>query len=91
MDWLCDNYGTIKEKRYPQIMNPVKTNIMLEQLFDKDVWMVVNDIIGALAQYDNIDKNMIDEALRNLTRVHIDVIDRFRFGKKEMQHNLLQQ
>ena len=51
-------------------MDPVETHIVLKKLFDKDVWMTVNDIIGALAQYDNINTNMVDQALRNLTPKH---------------------
>ena len=30
-------------------MEPPEANIMLEELFDEDVWMLVNDMIGALA------------------------------------------
>ena len=55
-------------------MVPVETNIMLKELFDKNVWMIVNNIICALAQYNNIDTNMIGEALKNLTSEHQGVI-----------------
>ena len=57
---------------------------MLEELFDEDVWMLVNDVIGALAQYDNIDTNMIDNALQNLSTEHRTVIHRFRYGKHKV-------
>ena len=50
---------------------------MLEKLFDKGVWMIVNDIVGATAQQNqssnnnnNNNVNMIDEVLRNLTHNH---------------------
>ena len=85
MDWLSKNYGTIKEKRYPPHMEPPEANIMLEELFDEDMWMLVNDIIGALAQYENINANMIDKALQNLKPKHWEVIHRFRHGKSKME------
>ena len=58
--------------------------MMLEELFDEDIWMLVNDTIGAIAQYDNIDTNIIDNALQNLSTEHRTVIHRFRYGKHEV-------
>ena len=46
--------------------------------------MLVNDVIGALAQYDNIDTNMINNALQNLSTEHQTVIRCFRYGKHEV-------
>ena len=66
-------------------MEPPEANIMLEELFDEDVWMLVNDIIGALAQYENINATMIDKALQNLKPKHREVIHCFRHGKNEME------
>ena len=85
MDWLCKNYGTIKEKQYPPHTEPPEANIMLEELFDEDMWMLVNDMIGALAQYENINANMIDKALRNLKQKYWEVIHRFRHEKHKME------
>ena len=85
MDWLCKNYGTIKEKRYPPHMEPLEANMMLEELFDENVWMLMNDMIDALAQYENINANMIDEALQNFKLKHREEIHRFRHGKHEME------
>ena len=84
LDWLCKKYGDIKEKKYPPRIEATAANMMLEELFDEDVWMLVNDTIGAIAQYDNIDTNIIDNALQNLSTVHRKVIHRFRYGKHEV-------
>ena len=67
LDWLCKKYGDIKEKKYPPRIEATAADIMLEELFDEDVWMLVNDTIGAIAQYDNIDTNIIiDKRLTKL-------------------------
>ena len=66
-------------------MEPPEANIMLEELFDEDVWMLVNDMIGALAQYVNINANMIDKALQILKLKHREVIHRFCHRKHEME------
>ena len=66
-------------------MEPPEANIMLEELFDEDVWMLVNDMIGALAQYENINANMIDEALQNLKPKHQEIIHRFCHRKHGME------
>ena len=62
-------------------MEETAANMMLEELFDDDDWMLVNDTIGAIAQYDNIDTNIIDNALQNLSTNHRNVIYRFRHGR----------
>ena len=85
LDWLCKKYGDIKEKKYPPRIEATAADIMLEELFDEDVWMLVNDTIGAIAQYDNIDTNIIDNALQNLSTEHRKVIHRFRYGKQSEQ------
>ena len=79
MDWLCQHYGGTTKL----LIKPTEVNKMLEHLFDDDLWLIVNDVIGALAQYDNIKgMNIIDDALNNMTDNHRDAVSKFRNGSK---------
>ena len=52
---------------------------MIENLFDEDLWLIVNDAIGGLAQYEKIPgMNIIDDTLKKMSEDHHRIIERFR-------------
>ena len=79
MDWLCEDYGATKKLK----IKPEEVNKMLETLFDEDLWLIVNDAIGGLAQYERIPRmNIIDDTLKKMSKEHRQVIARFRYGNE---------
>ncbi len=79
MDWLCEDYGATEKLK----IKPEEVNKILETLFDKDLWLIMNDAIGGLAQYDRIPgMNIIDNTLEKMSEDHRQVIARFRNGNK---------
>ena len=79
----------IKTKRYtndyglttPKNISPTEVNLMLEKLFTKTQWGSVNDVLGALSQYERqAGMNIIDDVLDMIddNSKYIDVIKKFR-------------
>jgi hypothetical protein len=92
-EWYSDSHGMLPDK---DLITSEEINTMLEYVFDEKDYFDVNEIPGALAQYEDHNKSVLNQTIREVrndetinteeTNYIIEVFVKYRKGRQALKY-----